>query len=151
MYEDDLDVEEMLDWSRALDKYFYYEDIEEDKKFKHTVTKLKGHATLWWDELQVERCFKWKQKIKSWDRMVAKMKYKFIPKYYQINLFRRMHTLRQKGMIVKEYTEEFYIHNIRVGHWESDDEIFFRYMNGLRYEIQDEMSMVTIRNVEYAY
>jgi hypothetical protein len=54
-------------------------------------------------------------------------------------------------MTVKEYTEEFYRLNIRDGHRESDDEKVVRYMNGLTYEIQDDMSMVTIRNVEYSY
>jgi hypothetical protein len=54
-------------------------------------------------------------------------------------------------MTVKEYTEEFYRLNIRAGHRESDDEKVSRYMNGLRYDIQDEMSMVTIRTVEDAY
>jgi hypothetical protein len=47
-------------------------------------------------------------------------------------------------MTVKEYTEEFYRLNIRAGHQERDDEKVSRYMNGLRYGIQDEMSMVTI-------
>jgi hypothetical protein len=70
--------------------------------------KLKGHATLWWDELQADRRCKGKQKIKSWDRMIAKMKANFIPRDYQINLFMRMQNLRQKLMTVKEYTEEFY-------------------------------------------
>jgi hypothetical protein len=54
-------------------------------------------------------------------------------------------------MKVKEYTEEFYRMNIRAGHRESDDEKFARYMNGMRYDIQDEMSMVKIINVEDAY
>jgi hypothetical protein len=54
-------------------------------------------------------------------------------------------------MTVKEYTEEFYKLNIRAGHRERNDEKVSRYMNGLRYDIQDEMSMVTIRSVEYAY
>jgi hypothetical protein len=62
-----------------------------------------------------------------------------------------MQNLRQKGMTVKEYTEEFYRIKIREGHRESDDEKVARYMNGMRYEIQDEMSMVTIRNMEDAY
>jgi hypothetical protein len=83
---------------------------------------LKGHEALWWDELQADRCCKGKQKIKRWDRMIAKMKVKFIPGYYQITLFRRMQNLRQKLMTVKEYTEKFYRLNIRVGHRESDDE-----------------------------
>jgi hypothetical protein len=51
MYEGKLDVEELLDWLRDPDKYFDYEDIEEDKKVKNVVTRLKGHATLWRDEL----------------------------------------------------------------------------------------------------
>jgi hypothetical protein len=112
-YEGSLDAEELLDWIRALDTYFDYEDIEEDKKVRHVVTKLKGHATLWWDELQANKRSKGKQKIKSWDRMIAKMKAKFIPRDYQITLFRRMQNLRQKMMTVKEYTEEFYKLNIQ--------------------------------------
>jgi hypothetical protein len=62
-----------------------------------------------------------------------------------------MKNLRQKLMIVKEYTEEFYRLNIKAGHCESNDEKVARYMNGLRYEIQDEMNMMTIQMVEDAY
>jgi hypothetical protein len=51
LYEENLDVEKILDWIRAQDKYFDYKDVEEEKKVKHTVTILKGHAALWWDEL----------------------------------------------------------------------------------------------------
>jgi hypothetical protein len=151
VYEGNLDAKELLDWIRALDTYFDYEDVEEDKKVKHAVTRLKGHATLWWDELQADRRCKGKQKIKSWDRMIVKMKAKFIPRDYQITLLRRMQNMRQKLMTVKEYIEEFYKLNIRAGHRERDDEKVARYMNGLRYDIQDEMRMVIIRTVEDAY
>jgi hypothetical protein len=112
---------------------------------------LKGHAALWWDELQADRRCKGKQEIKSWDRMIAKMKEKFIPRDYQITVFWGMQNLRQKLMTVKEYTEEFYGMNIRAGHCKSDDEKVVRYMNGLRYDIQDEMSMMTIQTVEDSY
>ena len=54
IYEGNLDAEELLDWIRALDTYFDYEDVEEDKKVEHVVTRLKGHATLRW-ELQANR------------------------------------------------------------------------------------------------
>ena len=108
MYEGNLDVEELLDWIKSLDKYFDYEYIEDEKKVKHVVTILKGHATLWWDKLQDDRRSKGKKNIKKWDRMVAKLKAKFIPKDYQINLFKRLKNLRHKGLLVKEYSEEFY-------------------------------------------
>jgi uncharacterized protein YjbK len=54
-------------------------------------------------------------------------------------------------MTMKEYTKEFYRLNIRTGQREKDDEKVARYINGLRYEIQDEISMMTVRTVEDAY
>jgi hypothetical protein len=94
MYEGNLNVEEFLDWISSLDKYFDYKEIDDEKKVKHAVTRLKGHATLWWDELQDDKRRKGKSMIKSWDIMVAKIKDKFIPKDYQLNLFRRLQNLR---------------------------------------------------------
>ena len=55
MYEGNLDVEELLDWIREMEKYFAYEEVDDEKKVKHVVTKLKGHTTLWWDERRDDR------------------------------------------------------------------------------------------------
>jgi hypothetical protein len=151
MYEGNLDGEELLDWIRSRDKYFDYEDVDGEKKVRHVVTRLKGHASLWWDELQVERRSRGKQKIKNWDRMVAKLKAKFMPKDYRINLSRKLQNLRQKGMKVKEYTEDFYKLNIKAGQREKDEEKVFKYINALRYKIQDELSMMSVRIVEDSY
>jgi len=65
MYEGNLNVEEVLEWINDLDKYFDYEDINEEKKVKHGVTRLKGHVALWWDELEADRRRIGKPKIKS--------------------------------------------------------------------------------------
>jgi hypothetical protein len=54
-------------------------------------------------------------------------------------------------MTVKEYTKEFYRLNIKTGQRERDKEKFTRYMNGLRYEVQDELSMMSIRTIKDAY
>jgi hypothetical protein len=151
MYEGNLEVEELLDWVRAIDKYFDYEDIKEYKMVKHGVTRLKGHATLWWDELQAECMSNGKKKIKRWDRMVDKLKEKFIPKDYQINMSRRLQNLRHKSLSMKEYTEEVYRLNIRAGQKENEDEKTSRYINGLRYEIQEEINMISVNKVKDSY
>jgi hypothetical protein len=83
--------------------------------------------------------------------MIDKFKDKFIPKDYQIKVLRRLQNLRQKGLSVKEYTEEFYKLNIREGHIEKDEEKVVRYINGLRYEIEDEIIMMTMRSMEHPY
>jgi hypothetical protein len=54
-------------------------------------------------------------------------------------------------MAAKEYTEEFYRLNIRTGQQERDEEKVAKYINVLRYEIQDELSMMSMRTVEDAY
>jgi hypothetical protein len=54
-------------------------------------------------------------------------------------------------MLVKEYTEGFYKINIRAGHRERNDEKVSMYMNGIRYDIQDEMRMMIIRTIKDAY
>ena len=78
-YEGSLVAEHLIDWINELDKYFEYEEIEEGKKVRLEVTKLKGHASLWWDNVQVERRRKSKPLIKIRDRMVVKMRLSSCP------------------------------------------------------------------------
>jgi hypothetical protein len=151
MYGGNLEVEELLDSIHAMEKFFDYEGIKEEKMVKHAVTRLKGHATLWWNELQDEHRRNGKKNIKNWDRMVAKLKAKFIRKDYQINLYRRLQNLKQRGLSVKEYIEEFYRLNIRVGQKENEEEKIARYINGMRYEIQEDINMILVITVEDAY
>ena len=62
-----------------------------------------------------------------------------------------MQNLKQKSMIVREYTEEFYKVNIRSGHIEDTPERVDMYVNGLRFDIQDELSLLSLKFVEEAY
>jgi hypothetical protein len=41
--------------------------------------------------------------------------------------------------------------NIRVGHKENDEEKVYRYINVLRYNIQDDISMMTMSTIEDDY
>ena len=89
-YEGNLNVVELIDWISSVDKYFDLEEVEDKKKVNFAATKLKGHASIWWDELQTSRIRKGKPKIKQWDKMVSKLKKKLMPKDYQLNLFKQL-------------------------------------------------------------
>ena len=71
-----------MDWINALEKYFDFEEIEDKNKVKYAVTKLKVHAYIWWDELQIHRERRGKYKIKTWDKMLDKIKSQFMQKDY---------------------------------------------------------------------
>ena len=52
---------------------------------------------------------------------------------------------------MKKYNEEFYRLDIRSGHVVDDAEKIARYINGLRFGIQDEIIFVNLESVEEAY
>jgi len=81
-YSGGLNPGELVDWINDMEKFFDYEEMNEEKKVKFAVKKLKGHASLWWDGVQAERRRQNKQKIKSWNRMTAKLRGKFLPQDY---------------------------------------------------------------------
>ena len=83
--------------------------------------------------------------------MMAKIKGKFLPSDYQLTLFIQMQNLRQRLMTVKEYTEEFYKVSIRAGQIQDTTKKVYRYVNGLKLEIQDEIGIFSPKTVEEAY
>ena len=52
---------------------------------------------------------------------------------------------------MKEYIEEFYKINVRVGYIEDTIEKVDIYFNGLRYDIQYELSLVNPTGIDEAY
>ena len=86
--------EELIEWIGAMNKHFDYAKVKEDTQVRFVVTKMRGHARLWWDGVQEERILKHKAKINRWSRMIAKLKGKFLPKYYTLILFRKMQNIR---------------------------------------------------------
>lgn len=150
-YDGNLDNNVVLDWISEMEKFFDYENTSDNRKVKIAVTRLKGHASLWWENLQTDRQRRGKEKIKTWVKMVNKVKNNFLLADYQVSLLRKMENLRQRDMTVKEYTEEFYRLDISSGHVDDDVEKIARYINGLRSRIRDEISVVKLESVEEAY
>ena len=66
-----LNPKELIDWINKQE-YFEYEKIEDPDRVKFAKAKLKGHAKVWWEEVQLDRNNRGKEKITKWDRMVAK-------------------------------------------------------------------------------
>ena len=60
-----LDLEELIDWINAMNKHFDYAKVKGDRKVRFVVTRLRGHASLWWDGVQEEKILKNKERINS--------------------------------------------------------------------------------------
>ena len=140
-------TKDLINWIGKLEDYFELKDIRDPLIVRLTQTKLKGHAALWLKELQRDR----EEEGEMRKLMVTKLKTKFIPADYELELLKRLQNLNNKDMTVKDYTEEFYKLTIRSRHRELSKEKVARYINGLRFNIQDEIGMLKISSVDDAY
>ena len=52
-YEGNLNVEELMDWINALNKYFDFKEIEDKKKVRYAATRMKRCTSILRDELQI--------------------------------------------------------------------------------------------------
>ena len=68
--------------------------------------------------------------------MVNKVKNKFLSFHYQVSLLRKMKSLRQRDMTVKEYSKECYKLDIGSRHVDDDIEKVARYPNRLNLEFR---------------
>ena len=62
-----------------------------------------------------------------------------------------MQKMEQWETTMKEYTEEFYKINLRSGYIEDTIDKVAIYLNGLRYGIQDELSLVNPTSIDETY
>ena len=77
-----------------MEEYFEYQDIEDPDRVKFAKAKLKGHAKIWWQEVQLEWNRKGKDKITRWKQMVSKLNRQFIPMDYELDLLKKMQGLK---------------------------------------------------------
>ena len=102
-YDGKFDTNAVLDWISDMEKFFEYENTPDNRKVKIAVARLKGHASLWWEHLQTDRQRRGKEKIRTWVKMVNKIKKKFLLTDYQVSLLRKMQNLRQRDECERIY------------------------------------------------
>ena len=117
-----LNLQDLINWIGELEYCFELEDIQNPLIVRLAQTKLKRHISLWQKYLQRDIEEDCEMKITRWRLMVTKLEAKFIPVDYEIELFKRLQNLKQKDMIVKDYTEEFYKLTIQSMHRELSKE-----------------------------
>ena len=83
--------------------------------------------------------------------MLKLLKVKFMPFDYQQRLFRDYQNLRQKDLSISAFTEEFLKLHIRTDLQEDDEHAAARYVNALRFQLQDESSLIKVSSLDEEY
>ncbi|GKC41919.1 gag-pol polyprotein [Tanacetum coccineum] len=125
------DPDEFIEWLRMVERVFEYKHTTEENKVKIFAIKLRKYASTWWSNTYLKRERSGKEKIKSWPKMKAKLKQKFLPTYHVQNSFSQLHTLKQGTCTAEEYSHEFEYLLMKCDVPEDDPQMLVRYLGGL--------------------
>lgn len=140
----------VMEWIDSLDNFFESEEIPEHQRVKMAQSKMKGAALTWWTFIQDERVKEGKRKVATWKKMMALVKEAYVLVDYNVQLHKRRQNLKQKEMDVISYIEEF-MKCVKTKVKESEDEKVARYLNGLRFSIEEDLKLHTPEIVQFFF
>lgn len=150
-YGGNLNGEELLDWIEALNNHFDYKEVAEEKRVNVAKSRMGGSTLAWWNMMQEEMIQEGKKKITSWEHMKIRRKAHFLPGDYEVKIHKRLQNLKQMELDVNAYTKEFHKLSLRAKKHENEVEKLARYMNGLRQNIHDEISILTPNTIHKCF
>ncbi|VFQ86098.1 unnamed protein product [Cuscuta campestris] len=142
------DPEDFIEWLEMIERVFDYTEVPEDKKVKLVALKFRGYASTWWTNTTTERKREGKAVVKTWAKMRALLKKKFIPTHYIRENIARLQHLRQGNQSVEEYNREFEELLMRCDLQENDSQTFVRYLFGLNTHIAHTVELQTFESLE---
>nr|TKR98577.1 hypothetical protein D5086_0000201680 [Populus alba] len=146
-----LDPHAFEDWLTAIEDYFDWFVVAENRKTRYVRLKLKGHARAWWGSVEEQLRLTQRPAISDWEEMKERLKEKYLPIDYEQMMFEEMLQLRQGALTVDQYTDRFHELTTRSRIVETDQQTLARYRNGLRGDLYKEMLIARLINVNEAY
>ncbi|GKE20874.1 reverse transcriptase domain-containing protein [Tanacetum coccineum] len=146
-----LNPEGFIDWLVVVEEMFEFKEVPENKRVSLIATKLRGRASTWWKQLKLTRERVGQPRVTSWRKMKKLLRENFIPHNYQRLMYQRLQNLKQGTKSVEDYTIEFYQLIARNDIQETDDQLVFGYISGLRDQIIDYVNMFDPVTLSDAY
>ncbi|VFQ86099.1 unnamed protein product, partial [Cuscuta campestris] len=142
------DPDDFIEWLETIEHVFDYTEVLDDKKVKLVALKFRGYASTWWTNTTTKRKREGKAAIKTWTKMRALLKKKFIPTHYIRENFASLQHLRQGNRSVEEYIREFEELLMWCDLQENDLQTFVRYLFGLNTQIANTVELQTFESLE---
>lgn len=78
------------DWLTAIEDYFDWFIVSEDRKVRYVQMKLKRHAQARWESVEVQLHHIRQPSIANWEEMKERTKEKYLPIDYKQMMFKEM-------------------------------------------------------------
>ncbi|KAJ4715126.1 Transposon Ty3-I Gag-Pol polyprotein [Melia azedarach] len=119
------DLELYLEWERKVEHVFDCHNYSEEKKIKLAAVEFINYASIWWDQLVINRRRNGEKPIRSWEEMKLVMRKRFIRSHYYRDLHRKLQGLVQDSMSVEDYYKEMEIAMIRANIEENRERSYY--------------------------
>ncbi|GKF45772.1 putative unclassified retrotransposon protein, partial [Tanacetum coccineum] len=142
-----LDPDELVEWIRTVERVFDYKETTDDNKVKIVALKLRKYALTWWSNVCLKRERMRKEKIRTWPKMKAKMKQKFLPPHHIQASFSQLHSLKQGTRSAEYYSREFEYLLMKCDIPKDDPQTLVRYLGGLKPRVANVVELHTYQTL----
>lgn len=146
-----LNPEDFIDWLHMVEEILEFRQVPPDKRVSLVVTRFKGRAMAWWQQLKESRRLAGKPRIDSWERLVKHMRRNFLPFNYERTLYNKLQNLRQSNRSFEDYASDFFHFASRVPTPELESQLIARFIGGLRLQLQNALQQFNPLSVSEAY
>ncbi|RVX11312.1 hypothetical protein CK203_019753 [Vitis vinifera] len=101
-FEGKVDATQFADWLAAIEEYFDWYDMIDDRRVRFAKMKLVGLTKVWWTGVEGDIRRMGLPPISTWQEMKAKLREKYMPTNYYDKLCDQLINLRQNNMSVAE-------------------------------------------------
>ena len=84
------DPEAYLEWEKKVELVFDCHNYSELKKVKLAVIEFFDYASIWWDQLLLNRRKNREHPIETWEDMKIVMRKRFVPRHYYRELYQKL-------------------------------------------------------------
>ena len=142
------DPNEFIDWKSRCELAFSCHNYSERKKVQMAVMEFKEYALVWW----TKKVTRWNEEgehpPESWNALIRLMEARFVPNDYQDELLQRLHSLTQGSKSVHDYYKEMEMLMLRAEHREDVRSTKYRFLNGLRREIREQVELCQYQTIQ---
>lgn len=146
-----LNPEDFIDWLNIVEETLEFRRVPDDARVPLVVTRFKGRAMAWWQQLKEARRQANKARISSWDRLTKHMRRGFLPFNYERTLYNKLQNLRQGARSVDEYATDFFFMTSRMTDGETQQKLISRFIGGLRSQLQVALAQFNPTTVSEAH
>jgi hypothetical protein len=118
-----------------MEMVFDSHSYSEIKNVKLAAIEFSDYATVWWDQLLINRRRNREPPIDTWEEMKMLMRKRFVPSHYYKGLYQKLQNLRQGSKSVDDYYKELEVAMIRANVEEDREATMARFLHGLNREI----------------